>query len=129
MTLYSYIWNAGWDFNRIDGIPYYNEDGNTIDHRMLERDDQMIAWSYVLPSDRVLELGGRYGTVSCLVNNRLDDPTKHVMIEPDDKVIAALLRNRDSHNSFFSVYQNVISSQDMMLTDQGYGTRAITTIL
>lgn len=114
-----------WSFHKIDGEPYINENGVVVDHKNAERDEQFIGWEFILPSDSVLELGGRYGTVSCLVNNKLDDPFKHVVIEPDDRVIPALLVNRATHNSFFTVYQNIISNEPKVIIHADYATRMV----
>lgn len=114
--------SEGWGFDRVDGVPYVDEHGREIDHRNTERWEQLIGWDYVEGGDRVLELGGRYGTVSCLVNNRLADPHGHAVIEPDARVIDALIANRDRHNAFFTVYQNVVGKEDMALFGSGYST-------
>ena len=114
-----------WDFERVDAVPYLDEDGREVDHRQVERNEQLIAWQFVAADDRVLELGGRYGTVACLANNRLADPTRHVVIEPDARVIPALLLNRASHNAFFTVYRNVIAREDLVLSHTGYDTRTV----
>jgi hypothetical protein len=110
-------------FEQLDEIPYIDENGNHVDHKNSERDEQIIAKEYILPTDTVLELGGRYGTVSCIINNILDDPTKHIVIEPDDTVISALLNNRTTHNSFFTVYQNIICKKPKKLIYDGLSTR------
>jgi len=112
-------------FDSLDNIPYYNENDDILDHKVTERDEQLIARDHVIPSDVVLELGGRYGTVSCIINNILDDPSKHIVIEPDARVIPALLKNRDRHNSMFTVYQNIISNTPSQLIYADYATRVV----
>jgi hypothetical protein len=112
-------------FEQLDEIPYIDDKGNVIDHKNSERDEQMIAKNYIIPSDSVLELGGRFGTVSCVINNILDNPTKHIVIEPDDTVTLALLNNRKTHHSFFTVYQNVISEKPQKILYNGLSTRTI----
>ncbi len=112
-------------FDDIDNIPYVENNWNVLDHKTIERWEQLIAKEYIIPSDSVLELGGRFGTVSCVINNILDDPIKHVVIEPEDAVIPALLYNRKKHNSFFTVYKNIICSKPKTLICAGHATRAV----
>lgn len=117
----------------MDAVPYLDEDGHEVNHRHVERNEQLIAWQYVAADDRVLELGGRYGTVACLANNRLDDPTRHVVIEPDARVIPALLLNRASHTGYDTRTVPACCGQDavprMSLDDvvalQGFGFTAL----
>ena len=113
------------DFQSIDDIPYYNHLDEVFDHRTVERDEQLIVRQYILPTDSVLELGGRFGTVSCIINNILDDPKKHIVIEPDTHVHQALLKNRDHHNAAFTVYQNIISNEPSTLIHADYSTRVV----
>ena len=112
-------------FEEVDNIPYTDENGNVLDHKNLERWEQLIAKQYIQPTDAVLELGGRYGTVSCIINNILDDPTKHVVIEPEEAVIPTLLRNRREHNSYFTVYRNIICNKPKTMIYAGHSTRAV----
>ncbi len=37
----------------------------------MEKDEQDLANKYILEDDIVLELGARYGSVSCIINNKL----------------------------------------------------------
>lgn len=112
-------------FDEVDNIPYMENNFNVLDHKNIERWEQLIAKEHIIPSDHVLEFGGRFGTVSCVINNILDDPLKHVVIEPETVVIPALLHNRKEHNSFFTVYQNIICSKPKKLICAGHATRAI----
>jgi hypothetical protein len=107
----------------LDGIPYVDENGETIDHMSLERSEQLVAYEHISRAACVLELGGRYGTVSCVINNVLDDPYAHVVVEPDHSVIPALIANRDTHNAFFVVRTEVISNKQKRLRQAGYGTQ------
>jgi len=112
-------------FDELDNIPYIDNNQNLLDHKTVERWEQLIAKDYILPTDSVLELGGRFGSVSCVINNILDDPTKHIVIEPEEAVIPALLQNRKDHNSFFTVYKNIICSKPKKLICAGHATRAV----
>jgi len=63
-----------------------------------------------LPSDvPVLEFGGGLGVVSCLVNSKLDDPEKHIVVEPNPSMVAILERNRRINACKFQVVSKAIS--------------------
>lgn len=111
--------------NELDNIPYIDEKRNVLDHKNLERGEQFIAERHISSHDSVLELGGRFGTVSAIINNKLADPYKHVVIEPETAVIPCLLENRKTHNSYFTVYKNIICNKPKTLICAGHATRAV----
>jgi FkbM family methyltransferase len=107
-------------------IPYFNERGQVIDITKCEVDEQRLAREYVPKNARVLELGARYGTVSCIISSILDDPTKHVAVEPDISVAAALIHNKLTHNSKFNIVFGAISRTPLFLDFTcGYGNHTI----
>jgi FkbM family methyltransferase len=117
-------------FEELDKIPYTTETDETIDTANRERTEQILADKYIQSNHRVLELGGRYGTVSCIINNKLDDPYSHVVVEPDTRVINSLTKNRDNHNAFFHIFEGVVSNKKFSLanTDRhfgGYGSTSV----
>tara|TARA_B100001564_G_scaffold360024_1_gene384829 strand:- start:6301 stop:6951 length:651 start_codon:yes stop_codon:yes gene_type:complete len=75
-----------------------------------EADEQFLVRKYLPKDASVLELGARYGTVSCVISQVLDDPTKHVAVEPDKSVIEALNKNRDSNGGKFHIFEGVVSN-------------------
>ena len=70
----------------------------------------------------VLELGAKYGTVSCVINNKLERPRHHVVFETDKNVIPALIKNRNTHKSKFSIINGIISAKPMKLVLNGYAS-------
>lgn len=71
--------------NWSNSVKFTNEKGKRIKHKKFERDEQIEAFN--MPSDcKVVELGARYGTVSCALSAHLDDPTQHIAVEADTKV-------------------------------------------
>ena len=101
--------------DEVDAIPYYDEYGRVIDHKNIERDEQTLARKHIRPDHKVLELGSRYGTVSCMINSLLSDPTQHVAVDPAVEVLPALMRNRESHGAQFHVVTGVISRVPMQV--------------
>ena len=64
--------------DELENITYYDESNNIIDHKTTERTEQNMAYEFIEPNDIVLELGGRYGTVSNSINHKLNN--KKIML-------------------------------------------------
>ena len=45
--------------------------GNKVDIEQIEKPEQDLVEKYILKNDIVLELGARYGSVSCIINSKL----------------------------------------------------------
>jgi len=106
----------------LDKIPYYAENGKQIPSRIYEREEQIDAEVFIPAHATVLELGGRYGLAAAVINNRLDNPRNHIVVEPDSTVIQALKVNRDSHHCFYTIFEGVISRQPMYFSQYGYSS-------
>lgn len=104
----------------VAGIPLISHFGNylTESYAINQRED---AVNYVESSAKVLEIGARFGAVSCVLNQKLDDKTKHVAFEPDDVVWETLERNRNFTNSEFSIIKGTLSKKPCNLTFRGGG--------
>ena len=111
--------------NTIDTIVYYDEKNNIIDHKLVERDEQEQAYKYIDGNDIVLELGGRYGTVSNVINYRLNNKEMHVVVEPDENVVKALEKNRDSGNFKYKIETRYISNNPKEMIYEDYGSRLV----
>ena len=80
-----------------------------------ERD---IAYKYTDPKSKVLEFGGGAGSVSQVVQHILNDPTKHVVIQPDDDGqmfggLKQLNANKTSCNSSYKIINHVLQEGDI----------------
>jgi hypothetical protein len=64
--------------------------GNRVDIEHMEKHEQDLANEYILENDVVLELGARYGSVSCIINSKLNNKNNQVVVEPDHRVWDAL---------------------------------------
>ncbi len=84
--------------------------GNPVDVDF-EKEEQFLVKTYIPRDATVLEMGSRYGTVSCVISEILDDPSRHVAVEPDSSVIQALERNREVNNGEFQIYNGVVSKR------------------
>jgi FkbM family methyltransferase len=68
-----------------------------------EKQERESIRRYVNASDRVLELGGCIGVVSCLTNKLLSDKSAHVVVEANPNLIPALFTNRNINGCGFVV--------------------------
>jgi FkbM family methyltransferase len=97
--------------------------GNRVDIEHLEVQEQSLANQYILENDVVLELGARYGSVSCIINSKLNNKNNQVVVEPDGRVWNALEQNKNSNNCGFNIVKGFISNKKLDLTnlDNYYG--------
>ena len=108
---------------------FQNENGAQINTNCFELQEQQLAKEYIQENDVVLELGARYGSVSCAINSKLNCKTNQVSVEPDDRVWNALERNKKVNNADFHIVKGFISNKKLGLTELdnwiGYGTTSI----
>jgi hypothetical protein len=57
--------------------------GNLVDIKHVEKHEQDLANKYFLEDDIVLKLGARYGSVSCIINSKLNNKNNQVLLQPD----------------------------------------------
>lgn len=93
-----------------------------IDYMNVEQHEWQLAQQYVKPSDCVLELGARYGTVSVVVNKILTNKDKMVCVEPDKSVWRSLEKNREQNNCSFIILKGAISKKSQKFYDCEYGS-------
>ena len=104
--------------------------GNKVDVEHIEKNEQDLANYFILENDVVLELGARYGSVSCIINSKLNNKKNQVVVEPDDRVWDALERNKVNNNCEFNIVKGFISNKKLDLTNLdvclgGYGATFI----
>ena len=51
----------------------YDEYNKLVNTERLEKKEQILAEKYIEKNDVVLELGARYGSVSCVINSKLSN--------------------------------------------------------
>jgi hypothetical protein len=83
--------------------------------RELQREvpEQIAACLFIAPDDCVLELGGSIGRNSCVINSKLRDKSKHLVVEPSEMELEMLYQNRDNNNLKFQILEGVISNKQM----------------
>jgi FkbM family methyltransferase len=90
-------------------------DGNRIDTNKMEIREQILVNKYVKKNDIVLELGARYGSVSCRINYKLNNKYNQVVVEPDSRVWEALEKNKKNNNCDFTIVKGFISNKKLDL--------------
>lgn len=108
-------------------IIIFDENNNLININEIEIEEQYLANKYVLPTDIVLELGARYGSVSCTINKKLINKTNQIVVEPDSRVWDALEKNKKINDCHFNIVKGFISrvKLDLINTETNYGTSSI----
>jgi FkbM family methyltransferase len=104
--------------------------GNNVDIAVVEKLEQDLANLFILENDIVLELGARYGSVSCIINSRLINKYNQVVVEPDARVWEALEKNKQTNHCEFHIVKGFISEKKLDLTNLdvclgGYGSTFI----
>jgi len=110
--------------NSPEEFMFIDESYTVIDHTRLEQDEQELARRHILPTDSVLELGARYGTVTCTVNRILHDKKNHVCVEPDEKVWGPLETNKQQNRGEFTIVKGFVSKKQYELTNESYASTA-----
>lgn len=90
----------------------YDENNQIIDISKIEHTEQRFADMFLDKDDVVLELGARYGSVSCIISNKTK---KSVSVEPDERVWNALTKNKNINNCDFEIVKGFISNKKMKL--------------
>jgi len=108
-----------------------DQNGKSVDINRMEKEEQGLARQYIEENDIVLELGARYGSVSCIINSKLKCKTNQVVVEPDIRVWDALERNKKANNCDFHIVKGFISEKHLGLTnlDNWYGGYGSTFVL
>ena len=76
---------------------------STLYFGIYEGAERSFATKYLDRSLPTVEIGGSIGAVSCTVNNLLDDPTQHVVVECSPGLLPTLKNNRDINRCLFTI--------------------------
>ena len=113
------IWSKTKNF-----IDENNKMINPYNHEFFE---QYLVYKWIKNDDIVLELGARYGIVSCTINSLLMNKENHVVVEPDKNVISALERNKKTFDAKFKICKYAISNTPLKFikNENGLGNYVI----
>ena len=99
-----------------------NEKGGVINTAVIEAEEQKMVKEFILEDDVVLELGARYGSVSCTINQILKNKKNQVSVEPDYRIWSSLENNRNSNRCEFEIFRGFISRKKLNIVAKGYDT-------
>jgi len=129
--------NTGLVFQNADEFPstvtinctyyddvFYDEGNNVLDPLTHETTEQWIAETFIPKDAVVLELGGRYGVVSCKINSVLENKKNHLVVEPDTQVFPVMFKNLIKHRAQAQVFNGVVSKKPLYFQPAGLGSRA-----
>jgi hypothetical protein len=107
------------DIEYNDSITFLNPDGTEYSSRDTERVEQETCDKFINSDDVVLELGSRYGTLSCLLAKK----SKFlVTLDPDLEAVETCKKNMERHNVKFESLHGIISIESQKLIESGgYG--------
>lgn len=108
----------------------YDQNDILVDTNNIEKPEQELSQIFIQKDDIVLELGARYGSVSCIINSKLSNKNNQVSVEPDNRVWEALEKNKKINNCEFNIVKGFIGEKKMDLTNLddyhgGYGSTFI----
>lgn len=106
-------------------MEFFDENNNKVWNESFEVDEQEQAQKYIRPEAIVLELGARYGTVSCIISKKLTNSMNLVAVEADKTVWDALENNMKRNNCNFNIVKGVISKKKLSVKNTGYNTKTI----
>lgn len=106
-------------------IVIHDENGGVINTSAAEYPEQCLAHTFVETGASVLELGARYGSVSCVINKKLHDKTKQVSVEPDRTVWDALEKNIQNNDCSVNIHKGFVSRTSRDLIQMGYASRTV----
>lgn len=109
------------NFLQPDQLILFDEKGNKINSTESEFPEQCLAYNYIKPYNKVLELGARYGSVSCVINQQLFNSSNQVSVEPDSNVWSALEDNLKRNGcSNVKLHKGFVSKKSRGLLPYGY---------
>jgi len=106
--------NKKLSIEELDKIKYY---GITVNLKKNQRIDQNNFYSIIIknPNIILLDLFPQIGLLSCLINNKLNNPFNHIVYEPRVEHIKFLTKNKTTHNSFFSIFSTKVNLKELKI--------------
>ena len=74
-----------------------------------ERPERELLRTYIEPARPVIELGGGLGVIASLINRRLHDPERHVVVEANPSLLPVIDANRRRNDARFSIVHGAIA--------------------
>lgn len=103
---------------------FVEDSGLKLDIATYEPTEMNLVWTHIKPEDVVLELGCRVGVVSCTIARRLNNQRNLVSVEPDNRAIYALQKNKMKNKCEFQIYPGFVSKKPLSLRDNHIWTNS-----
>jgi FkbM family methyltransferase len=103
-------------------LALYDENGIEIKSTDAEYPEQCLSHTFIDVDACVLELGARYGSVSCVINKKLQTKSKQVSVEPDSTIWNALERNIKLNDCNVNLHKGFVSRKPLELLNYGYAS-------
>lgn len=84
---------------------------NRLKKSVWEKDEAESA-KYIDPNSSVLELGGCLGIVSLLVNKKLNNPYKHIVLEPNPRLIPFMETIKADNDGQYEIVNAFLSTSE-----------------
>tara|TARA_A100001037_G_scaffold279240_1_gene280900 strand:- start:119 stop:790 length:672 start_codon:yes stop_codon:yes gene_type:complete len=84
---------------------------NRLKKSVWEKDEAESA-KYIDPNSSVLELGGCLGIVSLLVNKKLNNPNKHIVLEPNPRLIPFMETIKADNDGQYEIVNAFLSTSE-----------------
>ena len=98
----------------------YNVNNKIIKNENWEYSEQKLLIKYLKKYDNVLQLGGNIGASCIMVDKILNKNSINICVEPNNKIINTLEKNKKYHNSKFKIIYGVISDREgLKLSNKG----------
>lgn len=81
-----------------------------------ERAEREAVRRFLDPALPVVELGAALGVVSCVTNQRLRDPKRHVVVEANPSLMPLLTKNRDRNGCEFEILHRAVGYDGATMT-------------
>lgn len=92
----------------------------------IEGNSRLMAVKWIPKTATVLEVGARYGSVSCTISRVLGNSGKQVSVDADQRVWGALQYNRKNLGCNFHIGMGLLGTHDGKIQQSRYGTFAST---
>jgi GR25 family glycosyltransferase involved in LPS biosynthesis len=112
--------------NKLNKFVYYNQDNKKITPSKNEIDEQRDIIKYIEQDDIVLQLGGKYSSISNTIAYKQNNSGNLVVVESDKSILEILKSNKERNGSNFIILdKNIISNNDKDLNLDNYSTKRV----
>jgi len=116
--------NAPVDFSKESSTPcMLNEYGQPAEPCHIENNSRDMVRQYLPATATCLEVGARYGSVSCVIATMQHQSGKVVSVESDFAVWGALDKNLKTYGCNVHVLKGVVGTTPVTIEKLGYGSR------